>query len=65
MIKHSDDEISSLKSSIIRKVKKIEKSIAENNFKPKSNFLCNWCYHWQQCEEKKIYNEINPAINFD
>ena len=63
IIKHSEDEINSLKQSIIKQVQKIEKSIAENNFSPKSSFLCNWCYYWKECEEKKIYHEINPGIN--
>ena len=65
IIKHSEDEISNLKQSIIKQVQKIEKAIAKNDFSPKPSFLCHWCYYWKECEEKKIYNEINPSINLD
>ena len=65
IIKHKEDDIKNLKESIIRQALKIEDAIKNKKFAPKSSFLCNWCYYWDQCDEKKIYNEINPAINLE
>ena len=47
-----------LKSSIIKYIKKIN---SENSYNPNPSILCEWCYYWDYCEEKK--DQIHQAIN--
>ena len=64
-IKHTDKNVEKLKDNIIKGAKSIELAIKKNDFPPNPNFLCHWCYYWENCKEKKIYNEKNPAINIE
>jgi hypothetical protein len=56
-------EIEKNKEDIIDNVQQIVKAEKNKNFPPNENFLCNWCYLWEHCDQKKQYNEINPSIN--
>ena len=34
----------------------IDRILSETKYEPNEGFLCNWCYHWQECEAKKTDN---------
>ena len=54
LIKHERD--------LLEKINQIIDARKNEYFPPNSNFLCNWCYFWEECEAKKQYNETNPSI---
>ena len=47
-----------LKLSLIKCMKKIN---SEKIYNPNPSILCEWCYYWDHCEEKK--DQIHQAIN--
>ena len=48
---------------LLSQITKIEHAKKENSFAPKESYLCNWCYLWDECSAKSIYNKKNPSIN--
>jgi len=57
------DNIELIKENILSHAHNIKSAIKQDNFPPKESFLCYWCYLWNDCEAKNIYNKINPSIN--
>ena len=60
-----EDEILLIKEKILSQADSISLAIKNNKFPPQESFLCNWCYFWNDCKAKQIYNKINPSINAD
>ena len=58
-----EDDILLIKEKILSHANNIKSARKENNFPPNETFLCNWCYLWNNCDAKKIYNKVNPSIN--
>ena len=61
IIKNEDDLISH-ERNLLEKINQIIDARKKEYFPSNSNFLCNWCYFWEECEAKKQFNEINPSI---
>ena len=62
-IVNTDEDIKKKEIEIVKRIEQIMSTYDSNKFSPKPSFLCHWCYLWNECEEKKQYNESNPSIN--
>ena len=58
----NEDDLICHERNLLDKIDRIIDARKKEYFPPNSNFLCNWCYFWEECEAKKQYNEINPSI---
>ena len=61
-LSYSKDDIERLMLILKDKIKKIELLVENNKFQAKESLLCNWCYYWKECSEKKQYNFSNPSL---
>ena len=59
----NQEDILEIKKEILYHADNIKLAKEKNNFPPNESFLCNWCYLWENCKAKKIYNESNPSVN--
>lgn len=59
---HATEQLDKLRIKIIHMVENISSSLQDmNNFLPKENMLCNWCYLWEECTAKVGPNPVRRA----
>ena len=59
----NEKDILLIKEKILSHADNIILAKEKNDFPAKESFLCNWCYLWNDCKAKQMYNKINPSIN--